>query len=300
MEIGVVVVGNILPIGEHFIFFTSFIDLPSSLTQPVIEAVSQLYEESGISDPNQFLSEFYPKILYLFLFGPEPSIEELEWSSPKHLEVAQEFKKYMEENHDEIYLKLGVHLWHQYCSINNPKIVQTSIYCAALIYLVDPFIPYGEMVTQNQLSKDFEISSSSLSAKYRDMESVLKSEIEKLEEKLDSFDETERFTEDKDPRVQSIMSSERELLKLENEMNNRHFESLDEVNHYLDQQMNHQDFPIKTVCNKEKAQELLFDAYETFSDTKRNKLAKEALKLYPNSADAYNILALYEINQIKI
>ncbi len=188
VETGGIAIGIILPAGEHSIFFPSFIDLPASLTEPLKEAVIQLFEESDETDPIDYLSLYYPEVLHLFMFGPEPNIEDLDWMSPKHFEVAQEFKEYIEDFHDEVIIKLGVHLWYQYCSRKNPKIIKTSVYAAALIYLVDRFIPFGEYVTQNQLAKEFNISSSSLSARYRDMEKVLKEEIEDLEKKLDQIE----------------------------------------------------------------------------------------------------------------
>jgi len=184
VETGGIVVGILLPAGEIFIFFTSFIDLPAGLTEKVKKGVYQLFEKSDEGNPNEFLSTFYPEILHFFIFGPNPAAEDLEWLSPKHLEVAQEFQDYMEDIYDEVIIKLGVYLWHQYCLKKNPKVMKPSVYVATLRYLIDQFIPYGEWVTQNELAEEFEISSSSLSAKYRDMEKVLKEELDELEEKL--------------------------------------------------------------------------------------------------------------------
>ncbi|KIO67074.1 hypothetical protein B4065_2105 [Caldibacillus thermoamylovorans] len=315
VETGGIVVGILLPADEIFIFFTSFIDLPAGLTEKVKKGVYQLFEKSDEGNPNEFLSTFYPEILHFFIFGPNPAAEDLEWLSPKHLEVAQEFQDYMEDIYDEVIIKLGVYLWHQYCLKKNPKVMKPSVYVATLRYLIDQFIPYGEWVTQNELAEEFEISSSSLSAKYRDMEKVLKEELDELEEKLDSIAEEmdSDFTLDDDdmefieegfgepdqenPFISSRFTMERELFKLENEMTNQDFESADEMKNYLNKNINRQGVK-KTLSNKEKAQELLYDAYES-TGNKRIELAKKALKLYPNSPDAYNILAELELNVVK-
>ncbi|MED3644391.1 tetratricopeptide repeat protein [Caldifermentibacillus hisashii] len=312
VETGGIVVGILLPAGEIFIFFTSFIDLPAGLTEKVKKGVYQLFEKSDEGNPNEFLSTFYPEILHFFIFGPNPAAEDLEWLSPKHLEVAQEFQDYMEDIYDEVIIKLGVYLWHQYCLKKNPKVMKPSVYVATLRYLIDQFIPYGDWVTQNELAEEFGISSSSLSAKYRDMEKVLKEELDELEEKLaNSADEmyddfqhegddeflVENFAEEEDSFINSRFSMERELLRLENETSNRDFETMDDIQTFLNQQVNQQGAK-RILSNKEKAQELLYDAYES-TGNKRIELAKKALKLYPNSPDAYNILAELELNPLK-
>ncbi|MEK0285254.1 tetratricopeptide repeat protein [Caldifermentibacillus hisashii] len=312
VETGGIVVGILLPAGEIFIFFTSFIDLPAGLTEKVKKGVYQLFEKSDEGNPNEFLSIFYPEILHFFIFGPNPAAEDLEWLSPKHLEVAQEFQDYMEDIYDEVIIKLGVYLWHQYCLKKNPKVMKPSVYVATLRYLIDQFIPYGEWVTQNELAEEFEISSSSLSAKYRDMEKVLKEELDELEEKLaNSADEmyddfqhegddeflVENFAEEEDSFINSRFSMERELLRLENETSNRDFETMDDIQTFLNQQVNQQSVK-KPLSNKEKAQDLIYDAYDS-TGKKRIELAKKALKLYPNIPDAYNILAELELNPLK-
>lgn len=315
VETGGMVVGILLPAGETSIFFTSFIDIPAGLTEKAKQVVYQLFEESDESDPIEFLSSFYPEVLHLLLFDLAPDLEDLDWISPKHLEVAQEFREYMENVEDDVIIRLGVHLWHQYCLRKNPKIIKESVYVAALRYLVDRFTPYGNWLTQSELAEEFGISSSSLSAKYRDMEKVLKDELDELEENLDSIaDEMDSdfFFDDDDiaffeegfgepdqenPFISSRFTMERELFKLENEMNNQDFESADEVENYLNKNINQQGVK-KTLSNKEKAQELLYDAYES-TGNKRIELAKKALKLYPNNPDAYNILAELELNPVK-
>ena len=318
VETGGIVLAIILPVGETSVFFTSFVDLPASISEKAKDRVVQLFEESDETSYIEYLSLNYPEVLYHFIFGMEPDIEELDWSSPKHLEVAEEFKDYTEDIEDDTIIKLGIHLWYQYCSRKNPKIIKSSVYTAALIYLVDRLNPFGNMLTQSELAEVFDISSSSLSAKYRDMEIVLKEEIQELEDALDSMDydevyddtsfedDEEYFDNDEEPfwnenekaLIHSRMNSERELLKLENEMEHLQFESIDEVNNFMNQRLNHPDTQIRKLTNKEKAQELLFDAYESLGK-KRTQLAEKALKLYPNSPDAYTILADAEFNPAK-
>ncbi|WP_338469638.1 SEC-C metal-binding domain-containing protein [Niallia sp. XMNu-256] len=310
-----IVIGTILPVNEFFVFFTSFIDLPANLTNRVKEAVFQLLEDNEETNPTHYLNKNYPEALNLFVFGPEPTMEDLEWISPKHYDVAHGFKDYMANSHDEIIIKLGTYLWHQYCSKRNPKIVKTGIYIAALIYLIDQLIPFGGWMTRNQLAEEFDISSSSLSAKYKDIEKTLKDEIEDLEEKLNNIDFEEIFddtsvNDDEDlfyendedlsnNHSHTSISTERELFRLESDLQNQKFESLDEVNLFLNQRINNSHTSKKALSDKVKAQELLYDAYESSSEIQKKQLAKKALELYPNSPDAYIIYADFEFNPQK-
>ncbi|WP_142382884.1 hypothetical protein [Bacillus sp. V33-4] len=63
----------------------------------------------------------------------------------------------------------------------------------------------------------------------------------------------------------------------------------------MNKRLNSRQSSPKPLSDKEKAQELLFEAYES-TGNKRKQLVEKALKLYPNSPDAYNILAEYEKN----
>ncbi|PLR79568.1 tetratricopeptide repeat protein [Bacillus canaveralius] len=67
------------------------------------------------------------------------------------------------------------------------------------------------------------------------------------------------------------------------------------MNDFMNKRLNSRQSSPKPLSDKEKAQELLFEAYES-TGNKRKQLVEKALKLYPNSSDAYNILAEYEKN----
>ncbi|WP_071394199.1 tetratricopeptide repeat protein [Bacillus tuaregi] len=308
VETGGIVLSTILPAGEHSIFFTTFIDLPASLTNMVVNRVMNMMEGRDRSQPDSFVAQSFPEILHLFLFGIEPTIEDFNWISPKHKEVALEFEDYVEE---DVLLNLGVHLWHQYCLQRNPKIMKTSVYTAALLYLIDQFNPFGGYTTQKELADDFAISVSSLSTRYKDMEAVLEEEIHELEEKLatidleevydDLFDEDDLFDKEDDNSslfAHSGVPMERELHAIQNNLEKTSFSSQDEANSLLKKQRNHSQGPQRELTNKEKAQELLFDAYEA-TGKRRKQLAEKALKLYPNSPGAYSILAEFELNPLK-
>lgn len=88
---------------------------------------------------------------------------------------------------------------------------------------------------------------------------------------------------------------ERELLQLQRGISEQNFESMDQIQEYLNSKINNPKCTKNKLSTKEKAQDLLFDAYEA-TGKRRLQLAEEALKLNPNSPDAYIILAEAEKN----
>src|SRR4051794_34284805 len=69
VETGGIVLGTILPAGATSVFFTTFIDRPAAESEELKEEVSSLYANSEAESPIDFLIEFYPELLNLFIFG---------------------------------------------------------------------------------------------------------------------------------------------------------------------------------------------------------------------------------------
>lgn len=90
------------------------------------------------------------------------------------------------------------------------------------------------------------------------------------------------------------MNTEKELAKLMAEIKKQGFETTDEINDFLEkmQGQGFDDLPERTD-KKGRSQDLIFEAYEQ-PVSKGKKLAKQALELDPNNADAYNYLATIE------
>ncbi|CAH0345440.1 SEC-C metal-binding domain-containing protein [Bacillus sp. CECT 9360] len=295
VETGGLVLGTILPAGPASVFFTTFLSMPADVSGELKDEVLHLYESSGGNNPIDFMVTSFLEVLDLFMFGKAVvSIDNLEWNSAKQKEVAFNYEKYMKENkYDETVINLGVFLWNRYSLLRNPTIKKSSVYEATLVYLVDQLLPFGEYRTQKELAEEFRVSSSSISSKLKEFENVLYEEIVDLQEQMENADYDFEDMDRESPIINSRITMERDLLKMEREIGDRDFESIDELNEFMNAQLNNQKQPQKKLSNKETAQELLFDAFEA-SGNERKQLAKKALKLYPNSPDAYNILAEYE------
>ncbi|CAK4863352.1 unnamed protein product [Aphanomyces euteiches] len=103
------------------------------------------------------------------------------------------------------------------------------------------------------------------------------------------------------PFVPSRLGMEKELLSFGSLLEDQDFATLDEANAFLNNHLNDSK-PKKAKKGssaKEKAQDLLYAAWDEPSNTKRIQMAKQALELYPNSPDAYNILAENDVRSLK-
>lgn len=179
---GGMILGTILPVGGASIFFTTFLDLTSKQSKGRVEQILHLFENSKMASPSIFMTEYFLDVLDVFLFGKvEVTIDDLQWASPKQKEIAQCFQEYIEDGgYDQILANLGIFLWNKYCMRKNPYIKKTTIYVAALLYLVYKLIPFEDFLTQLELAEEFGVSSSSISMKYKDLEEVLAEDIKDL------------------------------------------------------------------------------------------------------------------------
>lgn len=182
VETGGLIMGTILPAGATSIFFTTFLNLPAHDADKMSGLILELFSNSEYDNSADFMNLSYLDVLELFLFGKvEVTIEDLEWSTPIYRTVAEKYQEFMKlHGHEQSIINLGVHLWYTYCARRNPVIKKSSIYEAALVYLVSKIIPYGSLFTQKELAEAFSVSSSSISSKFKDLEYILDKEIREM------------------------------------------------------------------------------------------------------------------------
>ena len=192
VETGGLVLGTILPAGSTSIFFTTFLDLPAPESEELKAEIYNLYEDSEAENPAEFMSSSFIEVLDLFMFGNSNlslAVDDIEWTSPKQKEVVEIFQEYMENfGHEETIVYLGIFLWKVYCERKNPSIKNPNVFGAGLIYLVDKILPFGGFITQKDLAVEFEVSSGSISSRYKDLENVLSDEIENLQDTINEAD----------------------------------------------------------------------------------------------------------------
>jgi tetratricopeptide (TPR) repeat protein len=105
------------------------------------------------------------------------------------------------------------------------------------------------------------------------------------------------------PGLPSVrLNMEQEMAQLGKLLNEREFESIDDVNAFLQELMAETGGMIpkaKAETPLEKAQELIYQAMEAPTPRKAIQLARKALKLSPDCADAYLLLAELDAKSIE-
>jgi len=103
--------------------------------------------------------------------------------------------------------------------------------------------------------------------------------------------------DDKIPDINSIERLSSELSKL---LDNKEFDSEDDLKSFLDNIDLNKDIPnIQEKDATDMAQEILYDAWEVEDRKERIRLAKKALSISKDCADAYNLLAQEEARTIQ-
>ncbi|MDP9478510.1 MAG: hypothetical protein M3R38_22990 [Actinomycetota bacterium] len=98
-----------------------------------------------------------------------------------------------------------------------------------------------------------------------------------------------------DPIPLHPRAMEKEIQEIGKQLRGKEFESMEEARAFLEELLASgeglQPIPAEPSTPLEKAQELIYEAFETGSHRKRVQLAKKALKVSPDCADAYVLLA---------
>lgn len=211
-------------------------------------------------------------------------IDDLEWSNEKERMTAEMFSEMNEETLLADARIPGVLLWHRYCVEKKPRIGKEAVAAAALEYLVNQL--EGNVETQKEAADRYGVSPGSVSQRFLDMEYL-------LYEMIDQIADMEIEGESMEPQfsgTNSRIEIEKEMRKLHKAIGDKDFDSEEELEAFFkDWNKNRQ--PDEPPANKkEQAQNLVDGAWQQ-PPAKRVRLAKQALKLYPNTPDAYVILA---------
>ncbi|TFE24768.1 SEC-C metal-binding domain-containing protein [Cohnella luojiensis] len=207
---------------------------------------------------------------------------ELTWANELHKIIAMYFFSqtiglYETEEIDNVIL-----MWNDYANEVVPITKKIGVYPAALEYVLCQI--YGYENTQSSLAEKYEVSVGTLSQRANQILSFLDEHLPQL-------------PGSPDPTV-SVASHSKSRFVMEQEMQRLHallgeqnFETIEDANVFLQQQLNQKPAGRKSVTKLEQAAEILSVAWDEPNPQQRTKLAQDALLLDPNSVDAYNILA---------
>lgn len=283
-ETGNLVIGILLPFVQQHEF---------------LMAVFELHDPGNeISEHMKSLKEFelrdhFPEILQEVL-TLESNPPELEWEIKIYEDVAELFTKHMhEKGAQDILLFIGKVIWKRFTDEAIPVVRKPEAYAAAVEYVVQRSL-YGEpMQSQIEIAEEYGTSSGSVSKHSRTITEVLGDEIEMILDTI--FDKESKLKEEqpssppsgKDP----LLMSEKALQDFHQAIGDRTFESQEELEQFLEELTENPELmQAEPTSPRDMAQNLLYEAYKA-TGSNRKELIEEALAIYPNSPDAYLLLA---------
>jgi tetratricopeptide (TPR) repeat protein len=157
-----------------------------------------------------------------------------------------------------------------------------GVYPAALEYVLCQV--FAHAATQSELAEKYQVSVTTLSQRANQL-------LNYIEEHTDLANDIVVMQPSMANRSNSRMVMEQEMARLHALLDQQDFNSIDEINSFLEQNMNSKPARSKKASKEEQASELLYAAWSEPNPQRRIQLAQEALQLDPGSGDAYNILA---------
>jgi tetratricopeptide (TPR) repeat protein len=285
-------IGFLLPFNEKYVFFPAPFELPDLPVYQAIDYIKLKSETAGYHSPQEFFTDFFMEIMKdLTMVGGLVDADSMEWQSPVYKEVAELLKKNLESLGElPPIVDLGIILWFQFCEKKQKKIKNPNLYAASLHYLLSTFNNMVSELTQKQIAKLYNVPVGSLSSTYREMDDELEEEINKIIEISYEEDELDNpITDFPFNPLQGPLPTEQALQETLTEIQNQNFDTVEELNDFLNKKLTNPAPKKAARTNKERAQQLVYDAMEV-QGPKRYKLAEEAINLDPNCVDAYVIL----------
>ena len=225
---------------------------------------------------------------------------DLTWDIPGYKILARYLLNKMAGRYDWDVIAQAVTLWCAYANAERPATRKAGVLPAAIEYYTAYINGYD--VTQSEVAEAYGVSPKSISRHSQRIMNFAESELKDMMDMMnwvgygDSEYETDGEMEHQPalhPAANRI-SNEKFLHEIGRLLSEQSFDSIEEINDWINRKINepaqfHQ--ANRTSTPRDLAQDLLYDAWDEPSPVKRGKLARKALKIYPNAADAYNILA---------
>lgn len=264
---GTFIIGSLVPfVGFHHFFF-DVIELIEDDKKRILSLIKDYP-----SDDDQF-SEMFPDFLAEALLLDMDEVLD----QPLNDEVANLFREHMTNKaFDSKVINLGIDIWQTYLLIKAPNFRNPATYAAALEYLIQIIILENDAITQKEIAQEYGTTAGTLSINYRKIMDFLDESIE---------------NDVSQPIGYESVNMEREMREIQKIMSEKEFDTIEDANDFLQQMLNSENgIESTSMSPRDEAQDLLYDAQEAHGINRR-KMIEEALKIYPNSPDAYLLLA---------
>jgi transcriptional regulator with XRE-family HTH domain len=212
---------------------------------------------------------------------------DMEWENELYRLQAQHFLAHVDQSYgiDAIYETLQ--LWLDFTSTDEPLMKKFGAFSAALEYFTAT--NEGARVTQTELAERYGVSSATVSKRYN--------EIMDFAEFAMGFAGYDEDDEDDEGIETPRMRPEKMFREIERLLAEQQLETIEEAQAFVDDYLSSQKLGLpaaprssKANSPRDQAQDLLYEAMDEPSSSKRVHLAKEALRIHPDSPDAYSIL----------
>jgi len=218
---------------------------------------------------------------------------ELSWKNELYKFVALHILREFSDFYKPEEIAIAIEIWNDYSNEEEPEIKKAGIFPAAMEYYISQV--FGYEITKASLAAKYNVSAGSITQRAAQI-------IEFASYKVEQRRLSKQAPQQQQPPAIGRMGMERELQSLGALLADQNFATMEEANAFLNNHLN-QPASSKTkkssASPKQRAQDLLFTAWEEASPEKRVKLANQAIEIYPNSTDAYNILAENDAETLK-
>ncbi|MCY8907416.1 helix-turn-helix domain-containing protein [Bacillus atrophaeus] len=183
--LGSLILGYPIHEAEKAEFFMQFTIFPAKKTDALISKVMKIADpalQKG-KTPESFMKEDFQQVLFALLGEEEkqPAAEEesIEWANDLEKETALAIEKGMSgEEYPDKLIPAVIGLWKTFCEKKEPVIRKPEAFAAAVEYYVNSISLNGASLSQAKLAKKYGVSASTISSRYKEIESVLKSEAD--------------------------------------------------------------------------------------------------------------------------
>lgn len=264
---GSLVIGSLIPfVGFHHFFF-DVIEIFGDHKKEILSLIKKF------SDDENQLRETFPDFLANALFIDEDS----EPDHPLEHMVTNLFTEHMTgKGFDDQIINVGLDIWQTYTLIEKPTFKKAATYAAALEYLVQTLVVENHHITQKEIAEEYGTSAGTVSTNYRKLINFMDEVVEDYDFQPDGY---------------GSVNIEKDLREIQKILAEQEFDSIEEANDFITNMLNSGNgFENTSTSPRDIAQDLLYDARDV-QGIKRRKLIEEALTIYPNSPDAYLLLA---------
>ncbi|MBT2636210.1 SEC-C domain-containing protein [Bacillus sp. ISL-26] len=180
--VGSLILGYPIHEAEKAEFFMQFTIFPVKRTDDLISKVKKAAVQG--KSPERFMEEDFDTVLAALLGNaeePKPSTEEnrTEWANDMEKETADAIEKGMTgDEYPADLIPAVIGLWKSFCDKKTPTIRKPEAFAAAVEYYVNSISLSGASVSQAKLAKKYGVSASTISSRYKEIESALRDEAD--------------------------------------------------------------------------------------------------------------------------